>query len=63
MTLTRDPADLTPEERLAEVAFLLAAAYLRVLVSRQKELEDSTDREPSCHQVANSPGTTGKEGP
>ena len=61
--ISRVPSDMTPEDRLAEVAFLLATAYLRALVSRQKELEDLAEREPSCVQVVNSPETTGKEGP
>ncbi len=59
--MPRDPAEMTPEERLAEVAFLLSEAYLRTLVSRQKGLEDSASREPSWVQVVNSPETTGKE--
>ncbi len=61
MTLARDPSEMTPEARLSEVAFLFSEAYLRTLVSRQKELEDSADREPSCHQVVNDQETTGKE--
>lgn len=35
----RDPDAMTPDERRARVASLLATAYLRLLVARQKELE------------------------
>ncbi len=35
-----DPAAMSPEELLAEVAFHLAAGYLRLLLSRRKALED-----------------------
>ncbi len=39
MNSVRDPAAMTAEERLREVAFLLAAAYLRLSFHRQKALE------------------------
>ena len=51
MTLARDPAEMTPEERLDEVAFLIAQAYLRTLVSRGKELEVSPIVEAPCDQM------------
>ena len=49
--IPRDPAEMTPEDRLAEVAFLVAEAYLRVLVSRRKELELSPIVEAPCDQM------------
>ncbi len=36
----RDPAAMTAEERLREVAFLLAAGFARLAFSRRKALED-----------------------
>ena len=39
MTSARDPAALTPEDRLAELAEALAIGYLRLLARRRKELE------------------------
>ena len=35
----RDPAGMTAEDRLAELAEVIANAYLRLLARRQKELE------------------------
>ncbi len=34
-----DPAAMTAEERIRDVAFLLAAGYLRLVLSRRKALE------------------------
>ncbi len=51
MTLARDPAEMTPEERLSEVAFHLAEAYLRALVSRGKALDQGHPAEAPCHQM------------
>ncbi len=53
----RDPAEMTPEDRLTELSEALANACLRLLISRQKGLEDSAGREPSCVQVVNSEET------
>ena len=61
--IPRDPAEMDPPDRLAELAETLAAGYLRLLISRRKGLEDSANREPSCVQVVNRQETTGKEGP
>lgn len=38
-TVARDPACMSSSERLREVAFLLAAGYLRLSKSRRKTLE------------------------
>ncbi len=35
----RDPAAMSAEDRLSEVAFLLAAGYLRLALSGRKALE------------------------
>jgi hypothetical protein len=50
----RDPAAMTPAERLAELAVLLGAAYLRLLVARRESrncLEHAAESEPSCAPV------------
>ncbi len=49
--LARDPAALAPEERLAELAGILAAGYRRVRLSRQKQLAESGGAERSCDLV------------
>jgi hypothetical protein len=55
---------MTPEERLAEVAFLVAAAYLRVLISREKGLDSRHQAEALCgKKVDGEESVTGKEKP
>ena len=44
----RDPSIMTPAERLAELVEALAKGYLRLLVSRQKELEAGGKLEALC---------------
>ncbi len=46
--LARDPAALAPEERLAELAGILAAGYRRVRLSREKALAESGGAERPC---------------
>ncbi len=48
MIATRDPATMTPTDRRSEVAFLLAAGYLRLLVAREKALEVPGEAEALC---------------
>ena len=51
MTTNPDPAAMTPDDRLAELAALLGMAYFRMLAARvesQKELEVPGDREAPC---------------
>ncbi len=58
MIRARDPAEMTPAERLAEIATLLAAGYLRLQVSRpsaQNSLADSGQPTPSCGSGTTSP--------
>ncbi len=50
MTPRLDPTAMAPTERKAELAALLAAAYLRLLASRN-DLESSPQGEPSCARV------------
>ncbi len=45
----RDPADMTPGGRLAEVASILAAGYVRILQKRLALLADDTA--PCDHAV------------
>ena len=47
----RDPAAMSPEERLAELSEALAFGYLRILVSRKKELEPGPNAEALCGAV------------
>jgi len=64
MMVARDPVDMTPEERIKEVAFLMATAYLRLLVFREKELELSAPVEAPCAHVADTgESIDGKEKP
>jgi len=60
MISPRDPAAISPTERLDEVAELLAKAYLRLSESRRKALEDCSPPEALCGAV-NGPETPRKE--
>ena len=56
----RKPGDLTEAERLAEIADILAAGYLRLVTSRgcaQDSLDDSAPAEPPCGLKALNPKT------
>ena len=61
MISLRDPAMMTAEERLAELAEALAVGYLRLLVSRRKELEGKAKLEALCPVVDGQEIVTGKE--
>ena len=61
MTSARDPTDMSPEERLTEVAFLMATGYLRLLVSRQKELEGSAPAAAPCAPVVDGQETVARK--
>ncbi len=53
MTITtQDPASMTSEECLSEIAEVLAQGYLR-LTSSQNELDESTKDEAPCGTVVN----------
>ncbi len=51
-----DPAVMTAEERLWEVAFLLAAGYLRLALSRRNALDHVHPPEALCVHAVNAPG-------
>ncbi len=61
MTRPRDPDAMAPAERLAEVGGILAFAYRRLQLSRQKELESDPGPKPSCERLrAREPQPTGR---
>ncbi len=50
------PADMTVEQRLAEVSHLFATAYMRLLVARRESqipLADPTESAAPCDRVVN----------
>jgi len=54
----RDPAGMTEAERFAQIAEILAAGYVRLLISRHSghdRLADDGQREASCGSNATSP--------
>ncbi len=62
MIRARDPAEMTPAERLAEIATILATGYGRLRITRQKEtdsaqtlLAESAHPERPCGSRATSP--------
>jgi len=61
MISCRDPSHMAAEERLAELAEALAVGYLRLLVSRGKELEDQAKLAALCPVVDGQEIVTGKE--
>lgn len=48
----RDPALLAPDERVAEVAALLAIGYRRLLQKTGNSLDESAEREAPCADAA-----------
>ncbi len=50
MIRDKDPADMSPEERLTELGVLLATAVRRHRL-RQNELADLAELEAPCHSV------------
>lgn len=48
MTRGPNPALLSPQQRLAEVAALLAIGHRRLCLNREKELDGPDPNEPSC---------------
>ncbi len=54
MTRAREPAVMTPEERLAEIASILAIGFRRF---RQKRLDDTTASMALCVSPVNAPAT------
>ena len=61
MILHRDPAIMTAEERLRELSEALANGYLRLLVSRGKELEDQAKLEALCEPVDAEESVAGRD--
>lgn len=53
-----DHAGLGPDHRLEELATLLATAYRRLVLAKQKGLALSADAEPSCDPAVNAAETT-----
>jgi hypothetical protein len=49
--IPRDSAEMTPEDRLAELAEALASAYIRLVVLRKKELELQAEGTALCVPV------------
>jgi hypothetical protein len=41
--MTRDPAAMSADERLAEVAAILAAGYVRLVLNRQRPLDPGAE--------------------
>lgn len=62
MTRPRDPDAMAPADRLGEVGGILALAYRRLQLSRQKALESYPDPEPSCEPVNHSRDEAATEG-
>ena len=56
MIPNRDPTSLTPNERLAEIAQILAAGYARLVISRQKALATSASAEALSSDPVNGNG-------
>ena len=56
MTGHRDPAAMTPEERLAEIARTFATGYRRRVLSREKELAGGPAVEAPCERPLNGNG-------
>jgi hypothetical protein len=56
MEFLDDPAEMTPEQRLAEVASILAAGYLRCRTFTENPLDCSGAPLPLCDH-----GLTGRE--
>ena len=56
-----DPASMAPADRLAELAEVLAVGYLRLLVSREKELDQAANGEALCLHTVNKEETVRKE--
>ena len=61
MTEPRDPVQMHPRDRLAELADILARGYVRLLAARQKALAESAESEPSCVHVVDSPTNSGRK--
>ena len=61
----QDPATLTPQDRLREIATILAQGYIRLRVSRQsateavkspaKGLDQNPESRPSCPSMGTTP--------
>ena len=62
MISARDPAQMAPEDRVAELAIAFANGYLRLLLSRKKELALAAESEPSCALVGGAENAPGKGG-
>ena len=66
MTFSRDPAEMTPAERLREIAGLLARGYLRLLTSRiesRNRVDIPPEIEPPWPRLVNrTESTPGQEG-
>jgi len=58
----RDPHDMSPKERLAELGGLLSRGYRRLLVSRETGLAEAGDTERRCGSVDRSETMSPKEG-
>jgi hypothetical protein len=62
MTLSaRDPSSMSPEDRLAELGEAFAIAYLRLLVSRGKELDQAGKIEALYEPVDAEESVAGKD--
>jgi len=57
----RDPSHMAAEERLRELSEALAIGYLRLLLSRRKELEGEAKLEALCEPVDAEESVAGKE--
>ncbi|MCK6448922.1 MAG: hypothetical protein L6Q99_21205 [Planctomycetes bacterium] len=50
----KDPSSMTPRERADELASILATAYRRLVLNREKQLAESAEREAQCVDAVNS---------
>ena len=56
MIPNRDPAAMAADERLQEIAQILATGYARLAISRQKALGGSPRAEALCDRPVNGDG-------
>ena len=61
MIPSRDPSTMTVEERGSELSEALATGYLRLLVSRQKDLDQVGKLEALCEPVDAEESVAGKD--
>jgi hypothetical protein len=53
MISARDPAGMTPKERLEQIVIILATGYRRLQLRRQKALDETAQDEAPCDRPVN----------